>query len=55
MILPLRKRKRQEKEEERKYKPLLTSLGVYGDLRLYHSFIHALTPSGVRSVIQMSF
>lgn len=44
-----------KKEEERKYKPLLTSLGVYGDLSFYHSFIHALTPSGARSVIQLSF
>ena len=44
-----------QKEEERKYKPLLTSLGVYGDISLYLSFIHALTPSGSRSVLQLSF
>lgn len=43
-----------KKEEERKYKPLLTSLEVYGDLSLYHSFIHILAPSGVRSVLQLS-
>jgi len=43
-----------QKEEEGKYKPLLNSLGVYGDISLYHSFIHALTSSGARSVLQLS-
>jgi hypothetical protein len=43
-----------KKVEERKYKPLLTSLEVYGVLSLYHSFIHVLAPSGVRSVSQLS-
>jgi len=42
------------KEEKRKYNPLPTSLGVYGDISLYHSFIHALTPSGAHSVLQLS-